>query len=336
MGPAFFIVSFKSIAYTLSRLQSITIAAALCLLTSCATAPGTKTLDTENVIIVVIDGVRNSETWAHTPGHIPNMSGTLKRKCVFVPGFRNEGYTYTNSGHTAITTAVNQPIDNYGSEYPDSASIFQYWLKQTGKPATSAWIISSKDKLNILANTKDSTWQNTFMPSLNAGKDGPGSGYRADSLTLLEVKKVLANDKPNLVLVNFMEPDGYAHAGNWNNYLRGITRNDRYVKQLYDYLQQDPHYKNKTTLLITTDHGRHLDGVENGWIEHGDACEGCRAIFLLALGPDFKKGSTIENNYTLTDIPVTAAFLLGIEFRPRQGNLMLELFKKKKLRRLGL
>lgn len=300
-----------------------------------AAQPKTRPLKTRNVIIVVIDGVRHSETWGATPGVIPNMATNLRQKGAFFNTFLNDAYTYTNSGHVAITTGVNQPIDNYGAELPANPSIFQLWLKQTGKPATSAWIISSKDKLSILANTKDSIWQNTYMPSLNCGVNGPGTGYRADSLTLLEVKRVLTSDKPNLMLINFMEPDGYAHAANWAYYLRGIARDDRYVQQLYDFLRKDKNYRKNTTLLITTDHGRHLDGIDGGWVNHGDNCEGCQKIFLLALGPDFKKG-TITTRYTLVDIPTTVAKMMGIKLDQAQGQVMKELFSKKKLRSLAL
>lgn len=273
-------------------------------------------LRTENVIIVVIDGPRYSETWAVTPGLIPNMSTLLKSKGSFLNNFYNDGYTYTNSGHAAITTGVNQPIDNYGEELPANPSIFQYYLKQSGKPATSAWIVSSKDKLHVLADTQRPDWQGTFQPSFNGGIDGPGTGYRMDSLTLEAAKNVLATHKPNLMLINFMEPDGFAHAGNSENYLRGISRNDRYVKQLWDFLSKHPSYKNKTTLIITNDHGRHLDGVDGGWMEHGDSCEGCQKISLLALGPDFKKGSEIKSRYTLVDIAPTVARLLQFEMDP--------------------
>ncbi|MCJ8164875.1 sulfatase-like hydrolase/transferase [Pontibacter sp. E15-1] len=274
---------------------------------------GKPALRTQNVIIVVIDGPRYSETWANTPGLIPNMSTDLKPEGSFLSTFLNDGYTYTNSGHAAITTGVNQPIDNYGDEYPANPSIFQYWLKASGKPKTAAWIISSKDKLHILANTQDSLWQNQFMPALNCGVNGPGTGYRADSLTLEAVKQVLTTHKPNLVLVNFMEPDGYAHAGNWDYYVRGISRDDRYIKELWDFISKDEFYRNKTTLLITNDHGRHLDSVDGGWQEHGDNCEGCQHISLLALGPDFNKNAVIETRHTLVDIAPTVAKLLRFE-----------------------
>ncbi|PVY41095.1 phosphopentomutase/2,3-bisphosphoglycerate-independent phosphoglycerate mutase family metalloenzyme [Pontibacter virosus] len=307
------------------------------LLSSCAASDvggGAGGLHSENVIILVIDGVRYSETWGAVPGIIPNMSQSLMPQGTFCNNFRNEGYTYTNSGHTAITTGINQPIDNYGTELPANPSFLQLWLKQTGKPATAAWIVSSKDKLDILGNTLHPDWQGQALPSLNCGVSGPGSGYRADSLTLVEVLNVLKTHRPNLMLINFMEPDGYAHAGNWEHYLRGIARGDRYARQLWDFLQKDSHYRKKTTLLITTDHGRHLDTVENGWIDHGDDCEGCRRISLLALGPDFRKGGFVETTHTLVDISATVAPMLGMAFPQSEGTLMTELFTRRSLRRL--
>ncbi len=278
---------------------------------------------------MVIDGTRYSETWGAAPGLIPNMSTDLKGKGSFLGNFYNDAYTYTNSGHAAITTGVNQPIDNYGDELPANPSIFQYYLKQTGKPATAAWIVSSKDKLYILADTQRPDWKGQFQPSVNAGKSGPGSGYRMDSLTLVEAKRILTTYKPNLMLINFMEPDGFAHAGNWDNYLRGIMRDDRYVKQLWDFLQADPAFRKKTTLLVTNDHGRHLDGIDGGWMEHGDNCAGCEQIFLLALGPDFRKGE-VAARYTLVDIAPTVARLLQFKMDsvvvvPRPDTTLVEL-----------
>ncbi|WP_054411245.1 sulfatase-like hydrolase/transferase [Hymenobacter sp. DG25A] len=285
-----------------------------------------KKLKTRNVIIVVIDGPRYSETWDST-SMIPNMATRLKPRGVFLPNFYNNAFTYTNSGHVAITTGINQPIDNYGEELPQQPSIFQYWRKATGKPATSAWLITSKDKLHILGNTLNPEWKDQFMPSMDCGVSGPGSGYRSDSLTLVAVKRILTQYKPNLVLINFMEPDGYAHAGNWANYLRGISRDDLYVMQLYDFLRRTKAYKNNTTLLITSDHGRHLNGISTGFVDHGDNCEGCRHISLLGLGPDFKVGRTIAEQHTLVDIPPTVAYLLGFPFPQGEGKIIQSLFK---------
>ncbi|MEJ8803504.1 sulfatase-like hydrolase/transferase [Pontibacter sp. H249] len=306
-----------------------------CAGTTTSTASKAKPFRTQNVIVLVIDGPRHSENWGNTPGLIPYMSGTLKGRSTFFSDFQNDAYTYTNSGHVAITTGVNQEIDNYGDELPANPSIVQYWLKATGKPATAAWFIMSKDKLHILANTQDSAWHGKYQPSINVGKSGPGSGYRMDSLTIVEAQRILSQHRPNLVFINLMEPDGFAHAGNWENYLRGIARSDRYVKQLWDFIRKDKFYKKTTALLITNDHGRHLNEIDGGWMEHGDLCEGCRRISLLAVGPDFKKGYTIKEKHTLIDIPATISPLLGVKMESGQGQLIRDLYNRRAQKKLN-
>ena len=77
------------------------------------------------------------------------MATTLRPRGVFFSNFYNKGFTYTNSGHVALTTGINQPIDNFDQELPQLPSFFQLWRKATGTPATAAWIISSKDKLTF-------------------------------------------------------------------------------------------------------------------------------------------------------------------------------------------
>jgi hypothetical protein len=38
------------------------------------------------------------------------------------------------------------------------------------------------------------------------------------------------------------------------------------VKEIWDFVQSDPQYKNKTTLFITTDHGRGNTTKQNGQV----------------------------------------------------------------------
>ncbi|OGX88528.1 sulfatase-like hydrolase/transferase [Hymenobacter glacialis] len=294
-----------------------------------APPPAKKPLRTKNIIIVVIDGPRYSETWGTVPGLIPNMATTLRPRGVFFSNFYNKGFTYTNSGHVALTTGISQPIDNFDQELPQLPSFFQLWRKATGAPATAAWVISSKDKLHILANTLHPEWKDQYQPSVDCGVSGPGTGYRADSLTLEAAKRILTQHKPRLVLINFMEPDGFAHAANYPFYLRGIARDDRYVMQLYNFLRTNSAYKNNTTLFITNDHGRHLDSIDGGYIDHGDGCDGCRHVSLLALGPDFKIGRTVADTCTLLDVPSTAAYLLGLPFGQGQGKVLEPMLKRR-------
>lgn len=284
--------------------------------------------NTRNVIIVVIDGPRYSETFADEKHQYNPGISSLLPEGVFFSGFYNQGPTYTNSGYTAITTGNYQEVDNSGQELPQNPSLFQYWLKKNNKPAEACWIFQSKGKLGILADCINEDWNGRFNPAANCGSDGAGNGNREDSITLSVAIGRLKQHHPSLALIGFKEPDHSGHQNNWNGYLEGIRKTDEYVLQLWNFIQSDPFYKNTTSFFVTNDHGRHLDGVNGGFANHGDGCEGCRHISLFAYGPDFISGKTIENRYDLPDISATIAELLNFEITTGKGEPIKEIFRK--------
>jgi len=285
---------------------------------------------TKHVIVVVVDGLRYSEGWGDlTHQYIPRMAGILAKEGVVNTHFYNSGNTYTSAGHTSITTGIYQTIDNSGKELPLNPSIFQYWNQVYGNDQQKSWIIASKDKLAVLADCKNPYWKDQFTPSVNAGIDGLGSGYREDSLTLKIALKILSENHPNLVLINFRDPDYSAHSGSWSSYINGIRSTDEYVYWLWQFLQNDSTYKNTTTLFVTNDHGRHIDGVGDSFAGHGDGCDGCRHISLFACGPDFRKNVVLNVSREQIDLPVTISKLLGFSLPNSHGKVMTELFERR-------
>ena len=128
-------------------------------------------------------------------------------------------------------------------------------------------------------------------------------------------------------MINFREPDWSGHANDWPGYLDGIRMIDEFSYQIWDYLNTHPKYKDKTTFILTNDHGRHSPGVSSGFVSHGDGCEGCRHIFLYASGPDFKKGVEITAPYDLNDLAPTVAELLGFRKKSHESIVIWDLFE---------
>ena len=117
---------------------------------SCKKRAVTPKYKTENIIVVIVDGARYSETWGDSSHkYIPHLSGQLSKTGVINTQFYNNGPTYTLAGHTSITTGFYQEINNSGNEIPRYPSFFQYFNTRYLFNKTISCIIYSKDKLDI-------------------------------------------------------------------------------------------------------------------------------------------------------------------------------------------
>lgn len=294
---------------------------------SCNEEPPVRKRTTQNIIVVIIDGARYSETWGDsTRSNIPNLF-KLSEYGIVNTRFYNNGPTYTLAGHVGVTTGIYQEINNAGLELPLKPSFIQKYNFFTLSEKERSWIVGSKDKLEVLANTRDSVYYNRNSPATDCGINGLGTGNRDDSITFKALMKTLSSKYPRLLLVNFSGPDYYGHANNWSKYLESIRQADEYIYKLWMFIRTDSFYKDKTALFVTNDHGRHLDGVADGFVSHGDGCEGCRHLFFYAFGPDFKNGIVMDNQRELIDIPATIYNMLKLDDNQTQGKVMEELFR---------
>ncbi|MBL4889899.1 MAG: DUF4339 domain-containing protein [Candidatus Lindowbacteria bacterium] len=285
-----------------------------------------------NVVVFVIDGPRFSEAWGEPDKkHIKALTEKLAPEGVVFPNFFNNGVTKTVPGHTALATGYYQEISNTGVAVPDNPTFLHRWLKKHDAPGKAAWIVASKNKLDVLANTIHEDWEDQYLPNIDAGLKEPRGNmyskyYRPDGETMDRLKGIVRRDHPQLIFVNVKEPDAAAHDKDWDGYTDGIEKSFGYAAEFWEHLQEIPFYKDNTAFFVTNDHGRHLDGVDRGKTSHGDDCEGCRHILLYAAGPDFPKDKIIETEYEQIDLTVTIAKILGIEIPNSKGKVIEELF----------
>jgi hypothetical protein len=145
------------------------------------------------------------------------------------------------------------------------------------------------------------------------GPEAPSSG---DELTFFITREVMREFAPPLMLVNFWDMD-VAHWGSYSLYLQAITRTDRVTGMLWDEVQSNPRYKDKTTMLILPELGRDGDqNASNGFLNHRSGDASCRNLWLLALGGGVPIGATDRPVYHV-DAAATAAEMLGF----RSGNI---------------
>jgi hypothetical protein len=106
----------------------------------------------------------------------------------------------------------------------------------------------------------------------------------SNSLLQIELLDYLNVAKPRALFVGYGETDNWAHQGRYDLVLDSAHRFDGFVKQLWETLQAMPEYKDHTTFIITTDHGRG-SGLEE-WKEHGVEEKGSENIWIAVMGPD--------------------------------------------------
>ncbi len=145
--------------------------------------------------------------------------------------------------------------------------------------------------------------------------NGPESPSSGDELTFFITREVMREFAPSLLLVNFWDMD-VAHWGSYSLYLQAITRTDRMTGMLWDEVQSNPRYKDKTTVLILPELGRDGDqNASNGFLNHRSGDASCRNLWMLALGGGIPVGET-ERPVSHVDVAATAAELL--RFKPRE------------------
>ncbi len=124
---------------------------------------------------------------------------------------------------------------------------------------------------------------------------------------------------PDVMAVDYGEID-CAHYGSWSRYVEAITRTDQLTWRLWRAVQGLPAYRDKTLLLVLPDHGRQLDDGDGwGFVHHSDfytgkgVDEGCRRVWMLALGPGIEPGRTVTTPTPITTVAATGLQFLGLD-----------------------
>ena len=139
------------------------------------------------------------------------------------------------------------------------------------------------------------------------------SGVRYDAFTFRGATEYLQVKRPRVLYVSLGETDDWAHAGRYDLYLDAATKNDQFIRQLWEAAQQIDQYKDSTTLILTTDHGRG-DGRE-GWKSHSATLPGSDRMWFAVMGPDTPAtGLQKDVEITQSQTAATLASLLGYDF----------------------
>jgi len=284
----------------------------------------------ENVFILVIDGVRNSEVFEDpTHQYTPHIWNDLRPLGTVYDNFFCMGYTGTTSGHAAFTAGATQFLHNswlgkYGllKIIQEEPSIFQYLRRQKGTPKEKTWIVNGKGVMIFWSGvTTNPFYRESFEPEVSFME------HHEDLEVWDEVNRIIDTHHPTLTLVNLPEVDGAGHRGKWYLYLQAIVQVDTIIYEICQKIWQDPYYKDNTAIIITADHGRCLDGVNQDFKSHGGTCFGCRRLPFLIIGPGIKQNHTVTRRAFQRDLAPTLAKMFGIQTEYTRGRVLREAFE---------
>jgi hypothetical protein len=276
----------------------------------------------QNVILVIIDGARYSETLGDPSAiYIPRMK-QLANEGAVVSNFLNDSITITKYAIPAIwcgswSTPKDTTINGNATQYATAPSVWEYYRKNIGA--------DSLDALYLLKSLT-APWLPSYYPSY-----GPSywpayilQGWN-DTQVWQNARAKLQTHHPHLTVLYLADVDGAGHSGDWLKYTKAIFTADSIVGTLWDFIQTDTIYKNCTDIIVTNDHGRHSDGVSTGFVSHGDGCAGCRHIIFLGAGPGFKRSYSSTITRKIPDIIPTIGSLLHFPASIASGSKMTEL-----------
>ena len=138
-----------------------------------------------------------------------------------------------------------------------------------------------------------------------------------DDHTVAEAARYVQAERPDFAFLYIGTVDTIGHAHGWMsaNYLKQLERVDALLGSFFNTLPSD------YTAIVHSDHGGHDRN-------HGTDSDEDMTIPWMAVGPNIKKGYTIQSPVSLLDTAPTIAKILGLQpHREWEGRCVDEIFQ---------
>jgi len=136
-----------------------------------------------------------------------------------------------------------------------------------------------------------------------------------DSFLHVVIRDHLRAHRPRVLFIGYGDTDTWQHMGRYDAFLQTAHSFDEYLADLWRQVQSTAHYKDKTTLIVSTDHGRGSGPVQ--WRDHGVDQKGSDGIWIAVIGPDTPPlgERQASPDVSQAQIAATLAALVGEDFQ---------------------
>jgi len=246
-------------------------------------------------------------------------------------------YTFSYPGYNEIFTGnTDLLVSSNKKKWNSNANVLEYLNAKDefkGKVvAFTSWnvfpYILNEERNGMMINSgyenvneSDSSSAQSLINKVQSDAVYNKGGTRHDQLTFLTAKEYVQQHKPKVVFVGLGETDEYAHSKRYDLYLQQANQADRMLGELWQWIQTTPGYKNNTSLLITTDHGR--GKMDKNWTSHSTFIRGSSQTWIAMIGPSIEPLGEVKNDQQLyqQEIAGLIAGLVGEKFEPGNNRI---------------
>lgn len=318
--------------------------------------PGVAAAQDERVVLFIVDGIRQKELLGLARDDFGKKVSSASLMPFFRRRIRPRGTFYRNfeisneiglslpayaeifSGQSQPDVKTNTPRSGQWSAVPTLPEV----LRQVGKLKQEDVVVLATWRPICSALVSGLASHSGFAPTARCGpqpgdlRRSPFAASRSDHDTLLDALATLERQKPKFLAVVLGEVDEEGHLTDAAKkrkmppygiyyYHEAMRRSDHAMRLIWNHLQKDLFYRNRTTVLFTTDHGRCSDQDPHQWANHGRCtryrgakrpCAGCRKIFLHVSRPPRStrlRMASKNQRFTHLNIAPTVLRLMGLE-----------------------
>lgn len=136
-----------------------------------------------------------------------------------------------------------------------------------------------------------------------------------DVLTFELAREYLVEHRPRVMWLGLGQSDDWAHARRYDRLLDYLHLADELLMEIWETVQSLETYRDRTTLILTTDHGRGV--TPRDWAEHDFGIEGCQDIWVAVIGPETPDRGEMSDTVPVhqSDVAATLLQLLGLDYR---------------------
>ncbi len=247
----------------------------------------------QKVMIFVLDGIRPMDVSRTT---FPELYRVLDRKNkskVFgltpktQPCLVSNPYRISLPAYSDMLSGIRQEtVTENNLRRPLTHPTWIDQFVQKGMPGSWFSVFTSWERIAEVVSQTVIPEGMMVSSGLHPGETPPPwHDARYDTDTIKQIDRYFFEEKhhPTFSFVVFNDTDEWAHENQFERYTQAIRADEKYIASFIQQLESDPFYREQTTYLVTTDHGRGT--TPETFHGHGSEVEGAQYIWAFLIPP---------------------------------------------------